>query len=166
MTLLPCVDTLWIFSQKIDESSSPHSYHPSHPRLASAVHALSLTALALTELHLGKLQFSSATDVVRLCSMFPRLLLADIYECTIPESGSRAIAPPPSTRMKQLQYYLPQSKTRSSAADTVSLAHWWAWPHPDDDSDVGPYPGLHKANIPAVFTLLRYLHPRAKDDWK
>ena len=129
------------------------------PRL---IHAVPHTALTLTELRLHRLQFPSATDVFRLISLFPRLTQANIHKCVMPR-GPRAAPLPSSTCLKKLGYTIARGDPHPSA-DAVLLAQWWQWPHPHDDSDVGPYPGLHQADTRGMFTMLKFLQPSRRDE--
>ena len=149
--LLPRIDSIF-FNPRVGNKSvnidAPHRYHSSHPRLMSFMSAASLTMLPLRYLSLEKIQFSSATDVLRLLAALPSLseAILSLGDIGIPPGpGSVTIRPPPSTHLKRLY--------TSDGVMIVPLVQCWQWPHPVNDPDVGPFPGLHKADIQVISAI-------------
>ena len=159
MGLLPGLSRLDIRLPYHDAATPYPPYDPSHPYLASsAILTASQATLALTTLVLFRLRFSSIFDVLRLLGLFPRLSKATLFDCVVPY-GSRleAIFPPRSTHFTRL-CVIRQNDDADTVIDIASFAEWWRWPHPVTDTEVGLYPGLHKADTQTIVTTLQWLH--------
>ena len=158
LSLLPGIDDFSIAPHLEDDISVevPCSYHPSHPRLASVIHVASWTTVALSKLDLRSVRFSSGIDVLHLLAFFPQLSNAELWCCTIPSgAGSETVPPSPLTRLKRVIIH--SSHDSSGVPQVASFAQWWCWPHPVGDFEVGPYPGLQKADVQCMIALLRLL---------
>ena len=137
--------------------------HPSQPRLTSIIQSASRMTLALTELNLFWQPFSSATDVLRLLSLFPRLSNVRLWACvTLLGSRFEAILPPPSTHLTSVRITRYRTDNVDTVLESVSLAQWWQWPHPATDTKVGPYPGLHQTDARTLFMVLQSVHTQSQ----
>ena len=140
---------------------APHQYHTSHPRMASSMFtAASRAALTLNTLSLMNVEFSSATDVLRLLDFFPRLSRISLSGCTIPP-GIAFARSVPSTCLRRFDISRANKVKHKLLPDIIVeaafFAQWWRWPHLSSDPEVGAYPGLHEEDISCILALWKVL---------
>ena len=141
----------WLWN---DETSIADAYHPSLPRLMSGVLAVSQQTLALTSLQLTDQCFSSSAAVLRLVALFPLLQKVRLMDCTVEPRFEHPFSTP-STHLTNITMEYCLQKATVHPAGRAHLALWWQLRHPANDVEVGPYPGLHHADMKSVCSVLK-----------
>ena len=128
------------------------SYHPTHLRVATRTLSAICPTLSLTHLRLVGQRFHSSADVLRLLSSFPRVNRVSLKMCAIDPSS--VVAP------SMLSINLHIISVGNCTNGATSLTRWWQWPQVASSGGAGSYPGLHKADLQLVESVLVLFEPQ------